>query len=130
MGVDVTVAGGAGATVQPAVYGLAADGSPGALLIAGPVLAAAAVGTPSGAVAGVVPAGWSWVAMLTLAATAPAPNFLCVTDLPGAMFGSPVATPTAGQDLCYPFASGLAALPAVFASSGGASVGPAVWVLT
>lgn len=130
MGVDVTVAGGAGATVQPAVYGLAADGSPGALLIAGPVLNAAAVGTPSGAVDAVVPAGWSWVALLPLAATAPGPTVVCVTGLPGAMFGSPVTVPGVGQDECYPFQTLQAALPAVFAAVGSTSVGPAVWLLT
>ena len=130
MGVNVTGAGGAGATVQPAIYGLAADGSPGALLIAGPVLAAAAVAAVSGPVAGVIPAGWSWVALLPLAATAPAPTISIVSGYAESMFGMPVPDTGVGAYGQFPLKTLQAALPANFAAVGSATVGPAVWVTT
>lgn len=130
MGINVTVAGGAGATVQPAIYGLAADGSPGALLIAGPVLNAAAAAAVSGAVAGVIPAGWSWAAALVLAATAPAPTITVESHLNETPLGSPgLDTGVGGDNLC-PVMAGQAALPANFVTAGGSVLGPVVWVET
>lgn len=130
MGANVEAAGGAGATVQPAIYGLAANGGPGNLLIAGPVLNAAAIGAPSGPVAGVIPAGWSWAAMLILAAIAPSPTIETVLNVTTTVFGSPTAVSGVGNDGGYPYATGQAALPAVFAATGYTTIGPAVWIET
>lgn len=126
--VGVTTAGGAGATVQPCVYAAAGNGLPGALTAAGPVLAAAAAGTPQAAWATVLPAGWCWTGVLCLAATAPAPIIDAFTDIQPSQYGGPAAVAAAGSAGNLAIQAGLAVLPANFAGALGNGGAPAVWL--
>jgi len=127
LGVNVTAAGAAGSTIQPAVYDVDAFGNPRNLILSGSALDTSAIAIPSAGPAGTLPAGWLWVGGLCLSAGA-VPTVTSVAKSDHDPRGPFAPTDNAAGGTVLAFQNGLAALPAQFAGTYVSGSAPVLFV--
>lgn len=129
VGVNVTAAGAAGCTVQPAVYKVGPNGDPAGLQHAGPLLSGAAIGFVSAADAFQLAPGWWWMGALVISAGA-APTITSMGRVSTDPRGSIVPTDSPAGATQLSNQSGLAALPDPFAGTYVAGTSPMLYLST
>lgn len=127
LGFNVTGAGAAGSTLQPAVYDIDANGNPRNLIASGSLLDTSAAAVVSAGPAGTLPAGWVWVGGLCITAGA-APTVTSTSKSDHDPRGPFSPTDNAAGAAVLASQNGLAALPGVFAGTYVSGLAPVLFV--
>ena len=117
LGCQVSAVGDAGCMLTPVIYGLTANGAPGALLHTGATVAGDSIGEHTAAAAFPLAAGWYWVGILPLLCPVTAPTLRGFDRVPGGMFGGLASFGSGEVRAVGWIQTGLAAPPNPFAGT-------------